>query len=85
MFHRRFLERYGLIFRAGLVEHITGVWWFVRSKECKGKSLTPSCGDGGFDLGNGMHEEFKTVSGNVCNRLFSTGEDGFGTRGITSI
>ena len=48
-------------------------------------SLTPSFGGGGFNLGNEMYEEFKTVSGYVCNRLFSIGEDGFGTRRMTSI
>ena len=42
-------------------------------------SFTSSFGGGFFDLGNGMYEEFKTVSGYVCNGLFSIGEDGFGT------
>ena len=48
-------------------------------------SFTASFGDGGINLGNGMHEKFNTVSGYVCNGLFSIGEDGFGTRGMTSI
>ncbi|KAL0758593.1 hypothetical protein Bca101_074743 [Brassica carinata] len=30
-----------------------------------------------------MHEEFTSISGNVCNGLFSIGEDGFHTRGMT--
>ena len=41
-------------------------------------SFTPTFG-GGINLDNEMYEEFKTVSGYVCNRLFSIGEDGFGT------
>ena len=41
-------------------------------------SFTSSFGSGGFNLGNGMYEEFKTVSSYVCNGLFSIGEDGFG-------
>ena len=43
-------------------------------------SFTPSFGGGSFDLGNGMYEEFKAVSGYVCYGLFSIGEDGVGTR-----
>ena len=39
-------------------------------------SLTCSCGDGGINLGNGMHGKFKTVSDYFCNGLFSIGEDG---------
>ena len=35
-------------------------------------------------MGNGMYVEFKTILGYVCNRLFSIGEDGFGTRRMTS-
>ena len=42
-------------------------------------------GGGGINLGNGKYEEFKTVLGYVCNRLFSIGEDGFGTRRMASI
>ena len=38
-----------------------------------------------FGQWNGMYEEFKTVSGNVCNVLLSIGEDGFGTKRMTSI
>ena len=34
-------------------------------------------------MGNGMHEEFTSISGYVWNRLFSIGEDGFRTRGMT--
>ena len=32
-----------------------------------------------------MSAKFKAVSGYVYNGLFSTGEDGFRTRGMTSI
>ena len=35
-------------------------------------------------MGNGKYEEFTLISGYVCNGLFSTGEDGFGTRRMTS-
>ena len=63
----------------------TCVWWFTRGKECNGMYFTASSGDGGINLGNGMHEKFKTVSGYVCNGLFSIGEDGFGTRRMASI
>ena len=48
-------------------------------------SFTTPFGGGGADLSNGMYEEFNTVSGDVCNRLFSIGEDGFGTRRMPSI
>ena len=48
-------------------------------------SFTSPFGGGGINLGNGMYEKFKTVSGYVRNGLFSTGEDGFGTRGMASI
>ena len=27
-----------------------------------------------------MHEEFKAISGHICDGLFSIGKDGFGTR-----
>ena len=40
-------------------------------------SFTSSFGGVGFDLGNGIYEEFKTVSGYVCHGLFSIGEYGF--------
>ena len=36
-------------------------------------------------MGNGVYEEFASVSGHVCNGLFSIGEDGFRTRGMTNI
>ncbi|KAL0758924.1 hypothetical protein Bca101_075074 [Brassica carinata] len=36
-------------------------------------SFTSSFGSGGFNLGNEMYEEFKTVSSYVCNGLFSIG------------
>ena len=48
-------------------------------------SFTSTFGGGGINLGNGMYEEFKTVSGYVCNGLFSIGEDGFGTKRMASI
>ena len=48
-------------------------------------SFTPAFGGGSTHMGNGMYEEFKTVSGHICNGLFATGEDGFGTRRMTSI
>ena len=48
-------------------------------------SFTPSFRGGGINLDNGMYEEFKTVSGYVCNGLFSIGEDGFRTKRMTSI
>ena len=48
-------------------------------------SFTASCRDGDINLGNGMHEKLKTVSGYVYNGLFSIGEDGFRTKGMTSI
>ena len=32
-----------------------------------------------------MYEELKTVSSNIYNGLFAAGEDGFGTREMTSI
>ena len=35
-------------------------------------------------MGNGMYEELTLVSGHFCNRLFSIGEDGVGTRRMTS-
>ena len=31
-------------------------------------------------MGNVMHEKLTSISGHVCNRLLSIGEDGFGTR-----
>ena len=34
-------------------------------------SLASSFGDGGINSGNEMYKEFKTVSGYVCNGLFS--------------
>ena len=36
-------------------------------------------------MGNGVYEEFASVSGHVCNGLFSIGEDGFRTRRMTGI
>ena len=48
-------------------------------------SFTSSFGGGGFDLGNRMYEEFKTVSSYFCNGLFSIGEDGFRTRRIARL
>ena len=48
-------------------------------------SFTSSFGSGGFDLGNGMREEFKTLSGYVCHKLFSVSKNGFGTRRIANI
>ena len=36
--------------------------------------------DGIINLGNGMYEKLKAVSGYVCNGLFSISKDGFGTR-----
>ena len=48
-------------------------------------SFTFSFGGGGINLGNGMYEEFKTVSGYFCDGLFSIGEDGFGNRRMASI
>ena len=46
--------------------------------------ITSSFGGGSLNLDNGMYEEFKTVSCDVCNGLFSIGEDGFGTRRVAS-
>ena len=40
-------------------------------------SITPSFGDRGAHLGNGMYEEFKTVYCYFCDGLFLVGEDGF--------
>ena len=42
-------------------------------------SITPSFGDRGAHLGNGMYEEFKTVYCYFCDGLFLVGEDGFWT------
>ena len=35
-------------------------------------------------MGTGMYEELTLVSGHICNGLFSIGEDGVGTRRMTS-
>ena len=35
-------------------------------------------------MGNGMYEELTSISGYICNGLFSIGEDGFGTKRMTS-
>ena len=48
-------------------------------------SLSSSCGVRGINLDNGMYEEFKTILGDICNGLFPSGEDSFGTRGMSSI
>ena len=42
-----------------------------------------SCGGESATLGNEVYEEFTSVSGHVCNELFSISEDGFGTRRMT--
>ena len=36
-------------------------------------------------MGNGMHEKLIIISGYVCNRLFSIGEDSFITRRMASV
>ena len=47
-------------------------------------SLSPlHAKDGSATLGNGMHEEFTSISGYFCNGLFSIGENVFGTRRMT--
>lgn len=38
-----------------------------------------------FHLGYENHKELTTFLRNLCNRLFSDGEDGFGTRKMTCI
>lgn len=35
-------------------------------------------------MGNGMHVEFTSISGHVCNGLFPISENGFETREIAS-
>ena len=50
-----------------------------------GKSLTSTFVDGSADMGNGVYEELTPVSGHVCYRLFSIGEDGFRTRRMTGV
>lgn len=35
-------------------------------------------------LGNEIHEESTVIFGNICNRLFSAGDDGFETREMRS-
>ena len=50
-----------------------------------GQAFHPAFGGRSINLGNGMYEELKTVPSNICNGLFSAGEDGFGTRGMASI
>ena len=49
-----------------------------------GHSNTITCRDGGATMEYGMYEKFTIISGYVCNRLFSIGEDGFGTRRMAS-
>ena len=56
----------------------------VGGEEFYGLSFASSCRDGNATLGNGMHEELTSILGYICNRSFSIGEDGFGTRGVTS-
>ena len=36
-------------------------------------------------MDNGVYEKFATVSSHTCNGLFLIGENGFGTRRMTSI
>ena len=36
-------------------------------------------------MGDGMYDEFASLSGHVCYGLFPIGEDGFGTRRMASI
>ncbi|KAF2586070.1 hypothetical protein F2Q70_00036947 [Brassica cretica] len=54
-------------------------WVVVRDRF----SPVRSCRDGSTILVNGMHEGFTSISGYVCNGLFSIGEDGFRTRRMT--
>ncbi|KAL0655244.1 hypothetical protein Bca4012_075828 [Brassica carinata] len=53
-------------------------------KKCQGKFFPFSYGGGTAILGNGVYKELTSVQGYVCNGLFSIGEDGFGTRRMTS-
>ena len=80
-----FLERQDIFSGQGWLSTLLGFDGLLGSKKFKGMSFTASFGNGCINLDNGMHEKFKTVSGYVCNRLFSISEDGFETRGMTSI
>lgn len=57
------------------------VWW---EQEIQGLVFPPSLGSGSAHLDYRLYEEFRSVSGHICNRLFSIGEDDFGTRRMDS-
>ena len=68
-----------------MVQYFRRILGLDGSKECSGFPLSSSCRDESFTMGNGMYEKLTTISGYVCNRLFSIGEDGFRTRRIASV
>ena len=73
-----------IFFRTGLVWYFRRIRWADGGEECSGQSLSSPCRDGSTTLGNGMYEELTSISGYVCNGLFSIGEDSFGTRRMTT-
>ena len=83
--HRWLLEGEWYFLRTRLVQYFKRFWWTVGSEECSGLSHSSACGDRSSIMGNGMHEKLTSISGYVCNILFSIGEDGFRTRRMTSI
>ena len=69
----------------GWLNTLEGFDGLLGGAECSGLSISSTCGDRSTNLGNGMYEKITSISGYVCNGLFSIGEDGFGTRRMASI
>ena len=59
--------------------------WFNGSEEYKSETDATSLGDKSSHLGIIMHEESKTAESYICNRFFSVGENGLGTKRMTSL
>lgn len=68
-----------------LVYYIRRFLWVDADKEHESHHITSLFGNENTYLSSGMYEEFASVSCHICNRLFSLGEDGVGTRIIAYI
>lgn len=78
------MEGGGKFLGTRLIQYFAGFWWSGRSKEHECSAFPSPLKNWGIHMGNGMHEEFTSISCDFCYILISAGEDSIKTPAFAS-
>ena len=78
------MEGGGKFIGTNLIQYFAGFWWSSGSNEHECSAFPSPLKYWGTHIGNIMHEEFTSISGDFCYILFSADEDSIQTPAFAS-